>query len=69
MAMQSALSDYAIRERIGHGSFGSVYRVVRKLDGEYYALKEVDLQGMTSMVSDYGLPGLQRPDLTACSHA
>lgn len=44
--VKSALSDYQVRELLGSGSYGSVYKVIRRLDGHTYALKEVDLQGM-----------------------
>ncbi len=48
----SALADYAIREELGSGSYGSVYKVVRRLDSKTYALKEVNLQGMTKEVRE-----------------
>ena len=35
------MEDFEIREELGKGSFGLVAKVVRKSDGEVYAMKQV----------------------------
>ena len=37
--------DFKVLETVAKGTFGVVYRVVRKTDGRQYALKQIDLQG------------------------
>ena len=37
---KSKLSDFEIKERIGRGSFGSVYKAVRKSTHRTYVLKQ-----------------------------
>ncbi|WIA21015.1 hypothetical protein OEZ85_005347 [Tetradesmus obliquus] len=44
---RSTLEDFIVKEKIGTGSYGAVYRATRKVDRNTYALKEVDLQGMS----------------------
>ncbi len=39
--------DFIIKEKIGSGSYGVVFKVVRKVDRVTYAMKEIDLQGMS----------------------
>jgi NIMA (never in mitosis gene a)-related kinase 1/4/5 len=41
------LQDFVIKEKIGSGSYGVVFKVVRKLDRMHYAMKEIDLAGMS----------------------
>lgn len=36
-----------MKDKIGHGSYGVVFKVVRKVDRMTYAMKEIDLQGMS----------------------
>ena len=36
-------SNYSVLEKIGSGSFATVYRVVSKLDNKQYAIKKVNL--------------------------
>jgi serine/threonine protein kinase len=43
-------SNALIAEKIGSGSYGVVYKVVRKVDKMIYAMKEIDLQGMSRKV-------------------
>jgi hypothetical protein len=47
---RSTLDDFVMRERIGSGSYGVVWRGTRKADGQTYALKEIDLHGMSKKV-------------------
>lgn len=47
---RSTYEDFVIKERIGSGSYGVVYKVIRKVDRNTYAMKEIDLQGMTRKV-------------------
>lgn len=44
---RSTYDDFVTQERIGSGSYGVVYKVVRKLDRLSYAMKEIDLAGMS----------------------
>jgi serine/threonine protein kinase len=37
------MSDFEILRKIGKGSFGAVYKVKRKKDGNEYALKKVNI--------------------------
>jgi NIMA (never in mitosis gene a)-related kinase len=41
------LQDFIIKEKIGSGSYGVVFKVVRKVDRVTYAMKEIDLAGMS----------------------
>lgn len=43
---RSSLEDFVFESKLGSGSFGSVFKVKRIVDGQYYALKEIDLCGM-----------------------
>ena len=40
---KSQISDFEIQCELGHGSFGTVYKLKRKTDGKIYALKKVYL--------------------------
>ncbi|PNH11363.1 Serine/threonine-protein kinase Nek8 [Tetrabaena socialis] len=42
----SRLRDYDLGEIIGRGSFGKVFKAVRKSDGRVFALKQVSLENM-----------------------
>eukprot|EP00199_Chlamydomonas_sp_CCMP681_P000941 CAMPEP_0119104632 /NCGR_PEP_ID=MMETSP1180-20130426/2800_1 /TAXON_ID=3052 ORGANISM="Chlamydomonas cf sp, Strain CCMP681" /NCGR_SAMPLE_ID=MMETSP1180 /ASSEMBLY_ACC=CAM_ASM_000741 /LENGTH=504 /DNA_ID=CAMNT_0007089451 /DNA_START=36 /DNA_END=1546 /DNA_ORIENTATION=+ len=44
---RSTYDDFNIKEKIGSGSYGVVFKVVRKVDRMTYAMKEIDLQGMS----------------------
>lgn len=35
------LEDFEVKEQLGKGSFGSVFKAIRKSDGEVYAIKQV----------------------------
>lgn len=39
----SSLKDFTIKEKLGEGSFSSVYKVTRKSDGKDYAMKKVKI--------------------------
>mmetsp|Transcript_69849 Transcript_69849/g.221279 ORF Transcript_69849/g.221279 Transcript_69849/m.221279 type:complete len:160 (-) Transcript_69849:1345-1824(-) len=40
------LADFTVRSTISKGSFGTVYKVVRKADNRVYALKQIEIEGM-----------------------
>ena len=40
------LNDFKIEQKVGKGSFGSVYRAKRLSDGRTYALKKVSIKDM-----------------------
>lgn len=48
---RSTYEDFIIKEKIGSGSYGVVFKVVRKIDKQTYAMKEIDLQGLARKVS------------------
>lgn len=45
--LRMALSEFTIIKFLGKGSYGSVYKVLRKSDGKEYALKEVKIRYMS----------------------
>lgn len=47
---RSTYDDFIIKEKIGSGSYGVVFKVIRKIDKQTYAMKEIDLQGMSRKV-------------------
>lgn len=52
---RSTYDDFIIKEKIGSGSYGVVFKVVRKVDKHVYAMKEIDLAGMSRKVRPYWL--------------
>jgi NIMA (never in mitosis gene a)-related kinase len=44
---RSCFEDFVIEGKLGSGSFGTVFKVTRKADGQQYALKEIDLRCMS----------------------
>ena len=42
----SQLNDFIVTKKLGEGSFSSVYKVKRKSDNEYYAMKKVNLNSL-----------------------
>lgn len=44
--MADRLTEFEIKEKLGQGSFGVVYRVVRKKDRQVYVLKQIDFSRM-----------------------
>lgn len=47
---RSTYDDFVMKEKIGSGSYGVVFKVIRKVDRHTYAMKEIDLQGMSRKV-------------------
>ncbi|CAD8172279.1 unnamed protein product [Paramecium octaurelia] len=43
----STIQDFNVLEKLGEGSFSSVYKVQRKSDGQYYAMKKVNISQQT----------------------
>ena len=46
MSRGSTLADFKLEDRVGKGSFGSVYKAIRKSDGRTYAVKKVNIKTM-----------------------
>ena len=44
--MNNSLKDFEILKKIGEGAFGKVYKVKRKSDGHYYAIKIINISKM-----------------------
>ncbi len=42
------LADFDVLGKLGQGSFGVVYKVKRKEDGQFYVLKQIDISRMSS---------------------
>lgn len=42
------ISDFEFIEELGKGSYSTVYKVERKLDGQFYALKKIKFGSMTT---------------------
>ena len=42
------IRDYVIKERLGTGSFGVVYKVLKKSNNNIYVIKQIPLLGLTS---------------------
>jgi serine/threonine protein kinase len=51
---RSTYEDFIMKEKIGSGSYGVVFKVLRKVDKQVYAMKEIDLQGMSRKVRAAG---------------
>lgn len=41
-----SLNDFVILEKLGSGSFASVYKARRLVDQQIYALKKIDLKAL-----------------------
>jgi serine/threonine protein kinase len=65
--VRSTLEDFVFEERVGSGSFGIVWRAVRKQDGLAYAIKEIDLQGLSKKVGRMHARGAPGASTTASS--
>ncbi|KAG1671969.1 hypothetical protein FOA52_013341 [Chlamydomonas sp. UWO 241] len=44
---RSTFEDFKVMDKIGSGSYGVVFKVLRKADRMVYAMKEIDLAGMS----------------------
>jgi len=52
LAAPSAASEYSLHERIGRGSFGTVYRATPRDDGDVVAIKIIELEEMADEIED-----------------
>ena len=41
------IKDYIIKERLGTGAFGIVYKVLKKSNNYFYVIKQIPLFGLT----------------------
>jgi NIMA (never in mitosis gene a)-related kinase 1/4/5 len=46
MSSKSSLKDFEILTKLGQGSFGTVFKVRRKLDKSFYVMKNIDISQM-----------------------
>ena len=44
--MSDRLSDFQLGEKLGQGSFGVVYRAIRKQDKTVFVIKQIDFSRM-----------------------
>lgn len=44
--MGDRLNEFILKEKLGQGSFGVVYRVICKKDQQVYVLKQIDFSRM-----------------------
>ena len=49
----SSHPNYEIKEELGKGGFGSVYKVINKNDNKIYAIKRVSIKGLNQKDLDY----------------
>lgn len=42
--MRSVKADFTFQKQLGSGTYGVVWQATRKLDGQTYAIKELDLR-------------------------
>ncbi len=62
MESKSRLTDFEIQTKLGSGSYGVIYRVVRRADRKVYVLKQVNLGNMKEkMRKNVPSPKLRRP--------
>ena len=64
---RSTKDDFQFESRLGSGTFGVVWRAIRKLDGKPYAIKEVDLRYMNKKVDCFAQQ-LQAPNKATSCH-
>lgn len=70
-----SLADFDVLERLGEGAFSQVFRVRRKSDGLYYALKKVKLIGLKDKEKGMALnevrilASIQHPNVIAYKQA
>ena len=50
------IRDYIIKERLGIGSYGTVYKVKKKNTNKYYVIKQISLLGLCEQqINEYKL--------------
>lgn len=49
------METYDIIKELGSGSFGKVYKVVKKTDGKVYAMKQIKMRELNSKEKDNAL--------------
>lgn len=43
MEITTTLKDFEVLNKLGEGAFGQVFKVKRKIDGQLYAMKKVQI--------------------------
>ena len=56
--MRSTKADFIFSRQVGAGTYGVVWQAVRRLDGNTYAIKELDLRYLQKRVNFYGYKAL-----------
>lgn len=50
-----SLVEFEIVQELGSGSFGRVFKAKKKVDGKFYAIKQIDLNSMSQREKENAL--------------